>query len=358
MKILLATGIFPPEIGGPATYVRSVARELVARGDNVVVITYGTKQGFDHSDGYAVVSVGKHGGPLLRWFRYRDALKLHGAAADYVCAFTSISAGIPILMSGLTKPKKILRLGGDFFWERYTDSGGTMTLREWYAASFGFWRLMNWIIMRKVLCCFDRLVYSTDFQREIHRRAYRKLPPSLVEENARPEGVFVAHAKHTPFRLLFMGRFVRFKNIPALIDAVALLSDVTLTIIGEGPLEHELKDRIMQKNLGNQITFRASVSGEEKRRVFDDHDLLVLPSFTDISPNTALEARSVCLPVLLTAETGLPEIPDIYRKTLRTPAEIANEIRDIIQHYPSLTVDSTIRTYQKISEALFPSLTQ
>lgn len=358
MKIILATGIFPPEIGGPATYVRELARELAARGDDIIVITYGQKQGFLQEDGYWVFGVGKQGGPLRRWLRYREELAAHGTNADYVCAFTSISAGIPILMSGLKKPKKILRLGGDFFWERYTDGGGTMTLREWYASRFGFWRMLNTLVMGKVLRCFDQLVYSTEFQREIHASAYTKLPPSSVESNARPESVFVQHERRTPFRLLFMGRFVRFKNVLALIDALNLLPDARLTIIGEGPMDSEMRARIKKNGLEERVILRPPAVGDEKRKAFEDHDLLVLPSLTEISPNTALEARAACLPVLLTEETGLPDIPEIYKRKLRSSEEIAGAIREVMTQYPSPRPDTNIRTYQKISEALFPALTR
>lgn len=355
MKIVLATGIFPPDIGGPATYVQGVARELIARGDDVVVITYGKKEGFWQQDGYSVNAVGMQGGPLRRWLRYRKELVAHGTKADYVCAFTSISAGIPVLMSALQHPKKILRLGGDFFWERYTDAGGMMTLREWYASRWGFWRMLNSLVMNKVLRSFDMLVYSTEFQREIHASTYRKLPPSTVESNAMPEAVFVAHEPRTPFRLLFMGRFVRFKNILALIDAMTLLPDARLTIIGEGPMQSALHTHVNNAGLSERITFQGPVSGQEKRKAFDEHDLLVLPSLTEISPNTALEARAVCLPVLLTEETGLPDIADIYQRKLRSAPQIAAAVRDIIKKYPSPRPDTNIRTYQKISDALFPA---
>lgn len=358
MKIVLATGIFPPDIGGPATYVRGVARELSARGDTVTVITYGSKQGYEKPEEYGVVSVGKHGGPIARWLRYRKELLAYGKDADYVCAFTSISAGVPLLMSGLKGPVKVLRLGGDFFWERYTDAGGTQTLREWYASRIGFWRLLNAVVMGPVLRSFDRLVYSTEFQRDIHLASYHRLPESSVESNAQPESVFVHHERHFPFRLLFMGRFVRFKNIPSLIDAMKLLPDTTLTIVGEGPIEAELKNRVTHAGVGDKVSFRSPVSGDEKRRLFDDHDLLILPSLTEISPNTALEARSVCLPVLLTEETGLPEIPDITRKTLKTPDQIAAAIRDVMERYPSPKAEDSFRTYQKISDALFPPVSR
>ena len=37
MKIILATGIYPPEIGGPATYVERLAKRLSERGARVVI---------------------------------------------------------------------------------------------------------------------------------------------------------------------------------------------------------------------------------------------------------------------------------------------------------------------------------
>jgi len=39
MNILIVTGIFPPDIGGPATYVPAVSAELAKRGHNITVVT-------------------------------------------------------------------------------------------------------------------------------------------------------------------------------------------------------------------------------------------------------------------------------------------------------------------------------
>ena len=39
MKLLVITGIFPPDIGGPATYVPTMGSELVKRGHKVTVLT-------------------------------------------------------------------------------------------------------------------------------------------------------------------------------------------------------------------------------------------------------------------------------------------------------------------------------
>src|SRR5262245_21317396 len=116
MKIVLATGIYPPALGGPATYLRELSRLLSGKAIHVTVITYADQSVKDEAA--EVITVSRRGGPFLRWRRYAQALKKHAADADIVYAFSSVSCGVPLMMAGLRKPKKILRLGGDFFWER------------------------------------------------------------------------------------------------------------------------------------------------------------------------------------------------------------------------------------------------
>ena len=139
MNIILATGIYPPDIGGPATYVRALAEELVKKGNEVRVVTFGgqgRQEGQRGQQGWEVIAVSRSGGPLMRWWRYAKALRARGSEADVVIAFSSVSCGVPLWLAGLKKPKTILRLGGDFFWERYTDRGGMKSLREWYESGF------------------------------------------------------------------------------------------------------------------------------------------------------------------------------------------------------------------------------
>jgi len=48
MNVLMVTGIFPPDIGGPATYVPTMSSELVKRGHKVSVVTLSDR--LDHDD--------------------------------------------------------------------------------------------------------------------------------------------------------------------------------------------------------------------------------------------------------------------------------------------------------------------
>lgn len=367
MRILLATGIYPPDIGGPATYVEKLAEKLTLRGMKVTVLTYGasSESGVGRAGAgvlWPVHRVSKRGGPLARWSRYAAALRRHGAGADIVYAFSSVSCGVPLFLSHLRRPKRVLRLGGDFRWERYTDNGGELGLGEWYAGKTSFHGSMNGLLRR-----FDHIVFSTRFQEELYERAFAQLPLRSVIENALPSGQPMLHAAHTPFRLLSLGRFVRFKNLPSLVRAVAEMPGTRLTLAGEGPLSGPLHALIgeLPREARERIAFHPPVSGIEKQRLLADHDLLVLPSFTDISPNTALEARAAGLPVLLTEETGLSTAlhEAAVLRPLRTPQLIRRAVEEVMEHYPQLAARAAaavpVRTWDDVAEEhvrLFRSL--
>jgi glycosyltransferase involved in cell wall biosynthesis len=365
MKIVLATGIYPPDIGGPATYVRGLAEALDAAVVDICVITYGREdtrykmqdtkkiqEPIFKTQRRRVYFVEKHGGPFLRWWRYARALRKHAADADAVIAFSSISAGMPLILARLKKPKMILRLGGDFFWERYTDRGGMMDLEEWH----GSWRSWIWrLIMQRILKCFDHVVYSSDFQRGIHKHYYALRSSSIIE-NPRPSPSprIPLKVPHKSFHLLYMGRFVGFKNLLALIDAMHLLPDVHLTLVGSGPMEPLLRKRA--EPLADRVEFVPPVTGLEKNARMDESDLLILPSLTEITPNVAAEAVSRGLPVLLTQSTGLCGGALIVQAKLRTLQEIAAAVGSIMARYPQTRPHSSNRDWSTVAgewQALF-----
>lgn len=359
MKIVIATGIYPPDIGGPATYVWALAGEFVRIGMEVVVVTYvaeeteetdGTEESEETKQRRRVVRVSQTGGPFLRWWRYARALRRYAADADVVLAFSLVSTGVPLWMARLRKPfdkaqgkpKLLLRLGGDFLWERYTDLGGALGLREWYESRF--WRIVGSLarwLAGSLLRTFDYVVFSTQLQEGIYVKYYRRLPPHSVIENAlpaptpSPAAAGEGRTRHTPFRLLFLGRFVAFKNLSALLRAMTKLPGITLTLVGEGPLQHFLEGSVRGLRLQDMIAFRPKASSVERDAYFREHDLLVIPSVTEISSNTALEARAAGLPVLLTEETGLSE--ELRRgmviRKLRTAEQVCDAIREVIANY-------------------------
>jgi glycosyltransferase involved in cell wall biosynthesis len=203
---------------------------------------------------------------------------------------------------------------------------------------------MGWLLRT-----FDHIVFSTRFQEEIYEKHYRKLPPHSVIENAVPEGSPRRSRRMSPgqpLRLLYLGRLVGFKNIPNLLRALKAIHEpplrrsMTLTIVGDGPLLDTLKLQAPSSKL--QAHFLPPAHGAEVHRIFAEHDLLVLPSLTEISPNVALEARAYGLPVLLTKETGLSAsfAKGMLLRELKTKEQIQSALLEVLTRYDLLAAEA------------------
>jgi len=222
-------------------------------------------------------------------------------------------------------------------------------LRAWYESKTTMRQAANWI-MNALLRKFDHIVFSTEFQKKIYEENYWGLESTSVIENALPSGSPRKHERHEPFWLLFMGRFVGFKNLPALVQAVGALratplrGQCMLTFVGDGPMKSRLQCFAKELNIEDVITFINPVHGEEKQKIFREHDLLLLPSITEISPNVALEARAAGLPVLLTQETGLSRnlIEGMEVRDLLTSEGIRAAIEEVMRDYGRIATEASL----------------
>ncbi len=115
-----------------------------------------------------------------------------------------------------------------------------------------------------------------------------------------------------PLRILSVGRLVPEKGAPVLIDALAdLVSrgvDVEATLVGAGPLEPLLRERIEQRGLGDRVTLTGSIGQDRLPDLYRRADVFCLPSFQEGLPVVLMEAMATGLPVVTTAIAGIPEL--------------------------------------------------
>ena len=104
-KILIATGIFPPDIGGPATYSKTLLHELPLRGINVKVLSFGSV---------------RHLPKIIRHLAYGIQLVSIGRRADIIFAQDPVSVGFPAtLVAKILRKKFLLKVVGDYAWEQF-----------------------------------------------------------------------------------------------------------------------------------------------------------------------------------------------------------------------------------------------
>ncbi|MBX4192602.1 hypothetical protein KW798_03930, partial [Candidatus Parcubacteria bacterium] len=101
-KILIATPLYPPESGGPATYAKLIEKELTARGFVVQVLPFSTVAHLPFGVRHVV------------YF-----FKVLFSAAWTVYALDPVSVGFPAaLASSMVGKKFLLRVPGDYAWEQ------------------------------------------------------------------------------------------------------------------------------------------------------------------------------------------------------------------------------------------------
>ncbi len=102
--------------------------------------------------------------------------------------------------------------------------------------------------------------------------------------------------------LIFVGRLVWQKNLEFLLKCMSKRPDITLHIVGFGPLESELK-RIAPKN----AVFYGAVDNESLPELYSKMDAFVLPSRSETWGLVVEEALNNGLPILLSDRVGCSE---------------------------------------------------
>ncbi|MCG8578047.1 MAG: glycosyltransferase [Flavobacteriales bacterium] len=115
--------------------------------------------------------------------------------------------------------------------------------------------------------------------------------------------------------LVFLGRIdIKTKGLDLLTDAVKQIKQelkVHLTIIGDGGDIEQLKSRISESELDDQISFAGALFGKEKFQELIKADALCLVSRNEGMPGVVLEAGAVGIPVLISEQTNM--VPYIWQ---------------------------------------------
>jgi glycosyltransferase involved in cell wall biosynthesis len=110
--------------------------------------------------------------------------------------------------------------------------------------------------------------------------------------------------------ICFLGRLSYEKNPLILVDILKALRPLTptLSIIGGGPLENELRARISAEGLGDQVLMHGERSRAEALELASCCRVLVLPSLWEGHPIALIEAMHLGLPVIASDVSGSNEI--------------------------------------------------
>lgn len=311
MRVLISSGIFPPDRGGPATYVPEIAGALTKRGHDVCVFTLADAPGNGDQSYPFRVERERRGGPLsLRVIRTLTKLSRLGRETDVV--FANGLALEATLAAGLNGKPVVLKIVGDFAWERATNRG-------WISESFDDFQsryhpgrievlkmLRSWWA-RKAKCLIAPSEYVASFvanwgvPRERIRVIYNAVE---LPQRIRPARIPLP----TAVNVITLGRLVPWKHVDLLISAVRKVDGLGLVIVGDGPETPRLQSLCREIGVGGRVCFLGEREREEALSFLCACDFLALASSYEGLPHVVLEAMALGVPVVATSSGGTSEV--------------------------------------------------
>lgn len=308
MKITIATGLYPPEIGGPATYAAMLETELPARGIEVVTVPFGWV---------------RHYPKFIRHIVYGLKLWQASRKADIIFALDPISVGLPAVVVSLLRRKPFLiRLGGDYAWEQGRMRFGlTDTLDEYLGkrdTSPMMVKMFAWI-QTFVVSRAKKVIVPSEYLKGVVMKwgipegkiqvIYSALYPLAVPAS---RDVLRAELSFTQPTIVSAGRLVPWKGFDVLISVVARLKEhyphISLVIIGDGEERTRLQDHVAELRLTQYVRFMGDLSKDALGAAIKAADVFVLNTAYEGLSHQLIEVMDIGTPIVTTRAGGNPEL--------------------------------------------------
>lgn len=332
-KLMIAAGIFHPEPGGPATYLKEILPPLQMRGWHASVLTYG--EGSIYSYPYSVKRIARQALPI-RLMNYWLASQSMVAKADLIYAHT-----IDLPISWGTIPR-VIKIVGDQAWERcirknwiaptlniddfQQETGSALVERQKESRSRQVRKFDAVIVPGEYL---KRMVMGWGVPEEKIHVIYNALPATIYST---PKTQLAARQQlgwdDTP-TILTAARLTPWKGIDHLINAIKDLKKVRLIVAGDGDEMPRLQE--MAKPLGNRVQLLGRVPREQLYTMMKAADYFALYSGYEGLPHTVLEALRVGTPIIASDKGGNPEVVKEGINGFTVPYVDVNALSETIQ---------------------------
>lgn len=239
-------------------------------------------------------------GPMWRAIRQADVVHI---------MFPGYSQLVGLVLSKLLGKPLFCTFVGD--WEANFDVGHVGRRYPRLAAAV---KALHRPVLRWIVRSGPTLVFGRGLANRYRRWSDNVLEfgsSTFTERDLRPvESVGMVHA---PPRLLYVGRLDYKKGVAVLLQALAKLRDqglrAQLDIAGSGPDREEFERLARELDLSREVSFLGFIKmGPELWRIYGEHDILVLPSFTEGIPKAIIEAFANGLAVVATRVGGIPDL--------------------------------------------------
>jgi glycosyltransferase involved in cell wall biosynthesis len=317
MKICIITGIFPPDIGGPATYVSTLADYLYSIGWSVEIVTY-TDSSEPIESPFPIHTVPRNQSTIKKYLMTRKLVKEVAARSD----LAYINGLLIPAASALVKRKipKVAKIVGDPVWERAQNKGLTNQDFDEFRQSRQPLKIRLLQHLRdRSLRRMDKIIVPSEYLRQtVAGWGFGdkvKIIFNGITKNYGHEFLNLStqeakkHLGISGWLLLSVGRLCRWKGFAAIIRSLKQLEqDIKLVIVGDGPQQEELLDLAHKENVSKRVAFAGRVSHDRLPLYLRAADSFILNSGYEGFPHIILEAMAMQCPVIAANRCGTPEL--------------------------------------------------
>lgn len=310
MNLILVTSIFPPEIGGPATYASEILKRFAAKGQQVKIVTLPKRPvklkfvGFIYNHLALLVSVLKSS---------KGCKLIYAMNPAYIGLIAFVAAR-------LTGKSVVLRFVGDAAWESAFGSKETKkNLEDFLKSPEGGINIKILLILQKfVLSKTDKIIVPSHFLKEVLVNYYRiddrkvKVIYNSIDLKEYQKPPLEASYSFSKPKLITVGRLVRHKRVDGIIEAVRKIVDeypqIGLLIVGDGPERGNLEKLSQELGIDGKVRFYGKVTHKQMITLLAEAGIFVLNSVYEGLPHAVLEAMACKTPVIATNIRGTDEV--------------------------------------------------
>ena len=310
MKILITVGIFPPDIGGPASFVPKIAKLLQENGFEVTIICLSNEKIVDN-ESYKIIRILRNQNLMIRWIKTIFKMISNGRNAD-----TIFVNGLPMeaYIANLFLRKKLIRkVVGDWAWERGRNKGIIDDSFDEFQKNKHNLHLeiakfsRGWTATKADLV----ITPSVHLKNVVKNWGVSENNLKVIYNGTNIQSK-ITKKENEVLHFITVGRLAPWKNIDKIIQAMAILNEkgfnFIFNIVGSGPLNENLKILVKELKLENKIFFLGQKNTEELNKIYLDSDIYIQASGYEGLPHVILEAINFNLSIISTPIGGTNEI--------------------------------------------------
>jgi len=347
VKILITSSIFPPEIGGPATFVYDLCNELKSKHE-FKIITFGNE--VKKSEDIKIINIKLNYpflGTLFRQGKLLYEILKNGRNVDFIFAQCVYVTGLMSLIGAkLLRKKLILKYVGDPAWEfAFGNNETDLFLDDFLKLSKKSWKSKIQIrVQKSVLKNVDKIIVPSEYLKKVIINNYkvREEKIRVIYNAIKDVQITQKKEKNEVIQITTIGRLVKWKNISGILKAVSLIKDkkINLMIIGSGPEEENLREEALNLGILEKVNFAGNLPHNETLKRICGSDIFILNSFYEGLPHTIIEAMMLKTPVIATNISGTNEIA-INNKTALLIEK--NDEKDLVAKINKIIEDKELR---------------